>query len=226
MLARSLPGAVVAVGRHRDRVGRVVEDRFGPRVHVLDDGFQHLRLARDLDIVCVAPADLRDRPLPAGRLRERPAGLRRAGIVLLAAGGEPGDPESLAIPGTVFRVRRRPLGFFDPAGAPHPDPRRPFLLAGIARPDRFADDVRARVGSVAGSETFPDHHPYTASEIGGIFARARASGADAVVTTAKDAVRLPGCPPAPPLLVLRVAVEIEHEAAFRERLLAVARRAA
>ena len=75
MLARALPGVVVAVGRRRDVVGRAVEARFGRRVHVLDDGFQHLRLARDLDLVCLDVADLDDRPLPAGRLRERPAAL-------------------------------------------------------------------------------------------------------------------------------------------------------
>jgi len=70
MLARLLRGAVVAVGRRRDRVARAVESRFGPRLHLLDDGFQHLRLQRDLDLLCVDPADLEDRPLPAGRLRE------------------------------------------------------------------------------------------------------------------------------------------------------------
>ncbi len=83
MLARALPGVVVAVGRHRDVVGRAVEQRFGERVHVLDDGFQHLRLARDLDVVCLDVHDLDDRPLPAGRLREAPQALERAQLVLL-----------------------------------------------------------------------------------------------------------------------------------------------
>ncbi len=67
MLARDLPGVVVAVGRRRDQVGRAVEERFGARVHILDDGFQHLRLARDLDLVCLAADDVDDWPLPAGR---------------------------------------------------------------------------------------------------------------------------------------------------------------
>ena len=60
------------MGPRRDAVGRVVEARFGRRVHVLDDGFQHLRLERDLDLVCLDVHDLEDQPLPAGRLRERP----------------------------------------------------------------------------------------------------------------------------------------------------------
>ena len=83
MLARALPGVVVAVGARRDVVGRAVEARFGRRVHVLDDGFQHLRLERDLDLVCLDVRDLEDRPMPAGRLRERPSALARASLVLL-----------------------------------------------------------------------------------------------------------------------------------------------
>src|SRR5207245_11240387 len=71
MLARALPGVVVAVGRDRGRLGRIVESRFGPRVCLLDDGFQHLRLARDLDVVCVEAEDLADRPLPAGGVGAR-----------------------------------------------------------------------------------------------------------------------------------------------------------
>src|SRR5262249_56083068 len=78
MLARALPGVVVAVGRRRHAVGRAVEARFGRRVHVLDDGFQHLRLARDLDLVCLDVHDPADRPLPAGPPRARPAALARA----------------------------------------------------------------------------------------------------------------------------------------------------
>ncbi len=77
MLARALPGVVVAVGPRRDVVGRMVERRFGPRVFVLDDGFQHLRLARDLDVVCLDVRDLAGRTLPLGRLREGPAALAR-----------------------------------------------------------------------------------------------------------------------------------------------------
>jgi tetraacyldisaccharide 4'-kinase len=81
MLARALRGVVVAVGPRRDLVGRAVEARFGRRIHVLDDGFQHLRLFRDLDLLCVGEADLDDRPLPAGRLRERASASARADVV-------------------------------------------------------------------------------------------------------------------------------------------------
>jgi tetraacyldisaccharide 4'-kinase len=226
MLARALEGVVVAVGPRRDRVGRAVEARFGPRVHVLDDGFQHLRLARDLDLVCVAPGDLSDVPLPAGRLREAPAALERADAILLAdADGPP--PLRLARQVDAFQVSRRVLGFFDLGGEARPTPARPFLLSGIARPERFEADVRAHAGSVAGSATFADHHRFTAGELREALDSARSAGADAVVTTAKDAVRLPVAVSGDlPLLVLRIEVEIADAARFRDRLLAAARRAA
>ncbi len=222
MLARALPGVVVAVGPRRDVVGRAVEVLFGARVHVLDDGFQHLRLARDLDIVCVSEGDLGDACLPAGRLRERPAALARAHIVLVTEGEAPAG----FLTSVTFRATRRVEGFFDLAGSPRPAPTRPFLLSGIARPERFAADVRARSGGIAGAKTFPDHHPFDAEDIERVFVEARATRADAVVTTAKDLVRLPPTPSDLPTLVLRLRVEIADEDRFRERLLAVARRAA
>ena len=142
MLARALPGVVVAVGRRRDVVGRAVEARFGRRVHVLDDGFQHLRLARDLDLVCLDVADLDDRPLPAGRLRERPAALARASLVLLtrveaASEDELQRLEARLGPARTLRVRRRVVGFRTLDGAPAAAPPRAFLLAAIARPERL-----------------------------------------------------------------------------------------
>jgi tetraacyldisaccharide 4'-kinase len=218
MLAKALPGVVVAVGARRDRVGRAVEARFGPRVHVLDDGFQHLRLARDLDVLCLEGADLNDWPLPAGRLREFPSAYRRADALLVSAGEWPR--------GQCFRVKRRVLGFFGMEGLQQAPPRRPWLVSGIARPERFHADVRERVASVVGTDTFPDHHRVSAAEWAEVERRAGAVGADALVTTAKDAVRLPAPNGALPVVVLRIAAEIEDEPRLRERLLAVARRVA
>jgi len=221
MLARALRGVVVAVGRRRDRVGRAVEARFGRRVHVLDDGFQHLRLFRDLDLLCVGEADLADQPLPAGRLRERASASARADVICAwSATAVTSDH------GRTFRVSRRPLGFFDLDGNPRAAPARPFLLSGIANPQRFWSDVSAIVPGVAGHFAFRDHHRFSPEEIQGVMGEARQRGADAVVTTAKDAVRLPGPVPDLPLLVFRIAAQIEDEPRFRERLLAAARRAA
>jgi tetraacyldisaccharide 4'-kinase len=225
MLARSLPGVVVAVGPRRDRVGREVESRFGARVHVLDDGFQHLRLARDLDVLCVTADDLDDRPLPAGRLREFPSALSRAHVVLWN-GGEPPSQTSHRPECDTYVVKRRVDGFFDLEGRPQAAPRRPYLVAGIARPERFASDVDSLVGEVAGREFHRDHHRFDARELEAIAETARSLGADALVTTAKDAVRMPPVATAVPVIVLRISAVVADEGAFKERLLSVARRVA
>ena len=222
MLARHLPGVVVAVGPKRERVGRVVEERFGRRVHVLDDGFQHLRLHRDLDLLCATPADLLDVPLPAGRLRERASAVARAGALLLAGA----DGERPAVPlAHVFRLRRRVEGFFDRAGLARAAPARAFLLAGIARPERFLADVAAHAAVAVGSEVFRDHHWFTPDELQRAADRARHAGADAVVTTAKDAERLPpGWEPLP-VVVLRIAAEVEEADSFHDLVLGAVRSA-
>jgi tetraacyldisaccharide 4'-kinase len=228
MLARRLPAAVVAVGAHRDEVGHAVEERFGSRVHVLDDGFQHLRLARDLDIVCVSMGDLGDRPLPAGWLRETPRALARADVLLLTGDGDEAIERARERLGRerTFRLRRKTLGFFAPDGSPRPAPARPFLLSGIARPERFVVDVSACTSGIAGHGAFPDHHRFTPGEIADAIARARQSGAEAVVTTEKDLTRLAWPGDAPPLLILRIDVAIEDDVRFRARVLAAAARTA
>ena len=222
MLARRLPGVVVAVGKRRDRVGRAVEGRFGTRVHVLDDGFQHMRLRRDLDLVCVHASDLADRPLPAGRLRESPSALGRADLILLDGDGAAAAALAARYPGRVLRLGRQVVGFFGLDGRERPTPERPFLVSGIARPQRFHADVAARVASVAGTAVFADHHVYGPEELARIEGRARAAGSDVLVTTDKDAVRLP--PSSLPVLVLRIAAALpaEDEARLRDRVRLVA----
>lgn len=234
LLARALPGVVVAVGPRRDVVGRAVEARFGRRVHVLDDGFQHLRLERDLDIVCLDVRDLEDRPLPAGRLREGPEALERAQVVLLtrleaASAEEVRALETRLGPERTFRVSRRVVGWRTLDGAVAPAPGRAFLFAGIARPERFETDVLGSRVSIAGREFFADHHRYHRLEIEALASRARATGAEALATTAKDAVRFEGLAPDTsglPILVFHVAAVISDDERFRRRLLQAAERAA
>jgi tetraacyldisaccharide 4'-kinase len=232
MLARQLPGLVVAVGKSRARVGRSVEERFGPRVHVLDDGFQHLRLHRDLDLVCVHVRDLEDVPLPAGRLREPVSALARADLVVLGGAGE--EPEESVAAAEirlgrdrVLRLRRKVLGFAARDGAPIPPPRRPFLLAAIGHPERFVADATASCGQVVGTAFFRDHHVFSPAELRVVSDRARRAGADAILTTAKDEIRLaPRLDLDLPVAVLRVAAQIDPESVLVRRLRAAVERTA
>jgi tetraacyldisaccharide 4'-kinase len=232
MLARALPGVVVAVGKRRDVVGRAVEARFGRRVHVLDDGFQHLRLARDLDVVCLDVRDLEDQPLPAGRLRERPAALSRADLVLLTRLEAASEAELRALETRLgaertLRVERGVNGCTTLAGAAADRPARAFVLAAIARPERFERDVASLGGAIVGRAFFRDHHAWSPAEIAAVARDARAAGADAIVTTAKDAVRLEGAPPPGlPLVVLHIEARVQDQARLAARLARAVRRAA
>ena len=95
MLARALPGVAVVVGASRYRAGRLAERELGATVHVLDDGFQHLQLERDVDLLLLSEDDLSDRPLPGGRLREPLTAAAVADAALVSAG---------------YPTRRRPRG--------------------------------------------------------------------------------------------------------------------
>ncbi|HET9314863.1 MAG TPA: tetraacyldisaccharide 4'-kinase, partial [Vicinamibacteria bacterium] len=176
-------------------------------------------LARDLDLLCLRPEDLRDSPVPAGSLRERASAARRADVFLVWDGPLASDlPADRA-----FVVRRRREGFVDRDGAPAATPRRPYLLAGIAHPERFAADVREACGEPAGHAFFPDHHRFRADEVERVVRDAAAAGADALVVTEKDLPRLPPVEGLP-LRALRIGIEVADEVLLRERVLAVARR--
>jgi tetraacyldisaccharide 4'-kinase len=218
LLARSLPGAPVAAGSRRAEAGRLLlaGDGFeAPDLLLLDDGFQHLALARDADVVLVdARAPLcNGRVLPRGPLRERPAALGRADVVV--ARGSEGDPVpdlSAHTAAPVLPGRTRVTGVLDAEGAPAGDlaGRSVLGVAGIARPERFAATLAELGVRLAGFEPRPDHAPYGPADAGKLSARARDLGAEAVATTAKDAVKLAPLWPegGPPLRVVAVTLEV------------------
>jgi tetraacyldisaccharide 4'-kinase len=124
-------------------------------------------------------------------------------------------------PERIFRARRVAAGFFDLAGAPASAPARAYLLTGIARPERVAADLAAGGTAVTGHAAFADHHRFRPHEIETAMRAAEEGGADAVVTTAKDAVRLPVARASRPILVWRVRAAVDDAERFRARLLAV-----
>jgi tetraacyldisaccharide 4'-kinase len=181
LIARRLQAQVV-VGEDRYEAGRFAESRFGPQMHLLDDGFQHRGLARDFDIVLVTPEDARDRLLPAGRLREPLRALQRADAVAMASGAA---PEAFPVSGkTVWRVRRGILA----EGVPP----RPVVFCGIARPQNFLLQLRAAGIDPVAEAFFRDHHAYTEKDVRDLLHLRQHSEAGGFVTTEKDAVNLGG----------------------------------
>jgi tetraacyldisaccharide 4'-kinase len=219
MLARMAPGARVLVCEQRVLAGALAERALGATVHVLDDGFQHLALARDLDLVVVTESDLRGRPAPFGRLRESPRALACADAVVVETSATPVPVESWVDPrSAVFRLRRslgEPVGL-DPdqlwiAGAD----RHVVAVAGIAQPERFVNALGERGWGVVDVLRFGDHHAYTRADVSRIIAASRRAGAP-ILTTEKDAMRLlPLRPFAAPIAYVPLTVTVEPEDAFR-----------
>jgi tetraacyldisaccharide 4'-kinase len=202
LIARRLQVPVI-VGENRYDAGRFAESRFGPQLHLLDDGFQHRALARDFDIVLVTPQDSSDRLLPAGRLREPLRSLRRADAVVLASGAVAGTfPTEGKL---VWRLRRGIV--------PADLPSRPVVFCGIARPEQFVLQLRTASVEPAAQAFYRDHHAYGEKDIHELLELKQKSGADGFVTTEKDAVNLGGYLSAlAPLAVVPVKMELTDAA--------------
>jgi tetraacyldisaccharide 4'-kinase len=213
MLARSLPGASVLVSADRYLAGRLAEHRFDASVHVLDDGFQHLQLDRDVDIVMIGRDDIAHPvTLPSGLLREPLDTILAADAVVAADDDVVVDAVGLQVP--FFRTRRALRKIAAAA-----DGARLFAFAGIASPARFFGDLRAAGGTVAGTRAFRDHHPYSRRDVEMLLAAARAVQADALVTTEKDYVRLlPYRPFSMPLHGVALTMEPDPLPEFRQWL--------
>jgi tetraacyldisaccharide 4'-kinase len=202
-LAESLPGAVVAVDEDRVRGGKRIVREHGVDIVLLDDGFQHRRIYRDLDIVLIN-ASRRDHlrhVLPMGRLREPLAGIRRADIVLATKSN---DQTSIRfVERLVHAYASRPVlqvdmkwkdCLEDMNGVPIPQEqvsgKTALLIAGIAEPEEFRKTAERMNITVGDALWFSDHRRYTESDIRYVLEKAESSGADYIVTTGKDAVRL------------------------------------
>jgi tetraacyldisaccharide 4'-kinase len=235
LLAERLPGVPVVVGENRYEAGRVAVERCGATALVLDDGFQHRTLAKNLEIVAVpgrAPWG-NARVFPRGMLREPLSGLARAHVVVVT---NPSGPDTVAeVTATVRRhnaaaavlaaryqlqdaietpgARRIPVA--ELAG------RRLLAFAGLGSPRGFADTLDAAGIRRVGFAEFPDHHWFTAGDLAELTRDARAAGAQGLVTTEKDWVRVRDLPPPPlPLWVLPVRLVIESGPETWQRLLA------
>lgn len=222
MLSRQYPEAVVVAHPDRYKAGQLATDCYGAKAVVLDDGFQHRRVGRDLDLVLIDVT----RPfgfghvLPRGLLREPLKGLSRADAVVLTRCDQ-ADPEQVArLQGDVRRLRRgipvvrsvhRAIGFTGLDGAPAlaPQGSRIGALAGIARPEAFERTLMDMGIRPADGQWWPDHHSYAAVEVNAVREWINRSQLDAVVTTEKDAVKLAALNVNWPVPMIALHVEME-----------------
>lgn len=205
-------GVPVYVAVERYQAGLLAETESlssGFAVHLLDDGFQHRQLARDLDILLLSRHDWHDRLLPAGNLREELHAIRRASVVAIPAGDAGFEQElrSAGFKGPIWRLHRRmqmPDGLLGDTGAV-------VAFCGIARPQQFFAGVEELGLRLAGRIAFPDHHRYASRDLDRLRDALQRSGAIDLLTTEKDAVRLEGLAPEAAFPVRTVALRIEIE---------------
>ena len=211
LIARRLEIPVI-LGEDRYQAGVFAEQKFGPQLHLLDDGFQHRRLARDFDIVLVTPDDARDSLLPAGRLREPLTSLQRADAIVLANGA---SAENFPLEGKlVWRVRR--------GISTENIPNRPVAFCGIARPQNFMLQLRKAGVEPAAEAIYRDHHAYTEADIRELLALRDKSEAGGFVTTEKDAINLGGYfSTLQPLAVVPVKMELADPANALDTMLRI-----
>jgi len=237
LLARRLPDVPVMVGADRFQAGQEALRRFRLDVLLLDDGFQHRQLHRDLDLVLVDATDPvgGGRLLPRGRLREPVSGLSRAQAIILSRSDQASDLPGLRrcleqiVPGAAqVLARHRPSRLTDLAGGEYRSPgcllgRRLLAVSGIANPEGFHRTLTDMGAVPAGTLAFPDHYAYGPADIARMRRAAKEARADLIITTEKDAIRLSACEEGghtrPPVLVLCVDLEILEGAEALDALL-------
>jgi tetraacyldisaccharide 4'-kinase len=217
----------------RFRGGQAAEERFQVNAHILDDGFQHLALARDVDLLALdATQTISDRHLlPAGRQREPLSALRRAQIVVLTRtdSTDPQPLEELVLKvhpaAKVFRSRTKLLGWTDALSGEGISTegirtQKVAAFCGIGNPRAFFADLRRWGFSLVAEDAFPDHHVYTGEEIQQLVAEAHKNGAAALLTTQKDAVKFSReWTPQLPILACEIETQILDAEDFERTLL-------
>jgi tetraacyldisaccharide 4'-kinase len=237
LMAVSLDGVPVVIGSDRFSAGRLAIDRFRPDVLLLDDGFQHFRLHRDLDVVLLDAKHPFGNGylLPRGRLREPVGALSRSHAVVLTRSGEKEPAYHRALGGALsprplFRTRHRvQVRRMVPAGASfnpishrhssHPlfannrlEGKEIFVFSGLARNKAFHNSLSTLGCIVIGSLDFEDHHRYHCKDIHRIVEAARQSSCRYLVTTEKDMVKMPEGTRLPmELVVVGVTIDFNQE---------------
>jgi tetraacyldisaccharide 4'-kinase len=231
LLATKLAGKAAVISS-ADRIAAAQEaiKDFGTEVFVLDDGFQHLRLARDLNILCIDATNPwgGGRLLPYGRLRESLEGMSRADCVVLtrcdqveSVDGLREEVVRLIGERPIFESRMRPVRVTSVKNGPETIavPGRVGAFCAVGNPSSFFASLR-QLGYELGLErAFADHHAYSQSEVDELNQLAKQTGAMALITTAKDAVKLKGMAFSLPCYVLEIEININEADDFKKLVL-------
>ncbi len=200
-IAANVPEAIVAVDEDRFDGARRLIDETSIDLLVLDDAYQHRRIERDLDLVTVSRNELEgnDTLLPAGNLREPLASLNRADVIVVTGVAKEEHPRMLALvrrwfTGTTLFAGTEPERWSTFDGDHRPPTglsgKRVVALTGIARPERFRATLETIGCDICAHERKPDHHFFSLEEVLAVERLRHRHGADVVVTTQKDAMRL------------------------------------
>jgi lipopolysaccharide heptosyltransferase II/tetraacyldisaccharide 4'-kinase len=231
-LARSLPGVAVYTGACRYAAGLAAWEAQRPEIFLLDDGFQHFQLHRDLDLVLLDAESPfgNGKLLPAGPLREPVATLNQADALILTRFDEARHagrlqelrrlfPDVPIFTAAIEPIRVRKAGGDEVPGLEYLQGLPVFAFAGLARPWVFQETLAALGADLRGFQAFPDHHHFSPGELSRLVEEARRRGVAVLITTAKDYARLgEAWEGAVPLLLLEVAARVEPDEKFREFL--------
>jgi tetraacyldisaccharide 4'-kinase len=223
LLAESIPGVPVIVGRKRYEAGAFASRKFGSSFFILDDGFQHRELARDFDVVLMDAVNPwgNGHLLPRGPLREPLETLDRADAVVLTRAGR-GDKGAAAthmlrsrgLTMPVFRAEHSAECFVEPGGGTVPLGRIEGLpvvaFSGIGIPGSFRRSLESLGANIVHFEAFPDHHPFSRKELAGLENTRLKTGAEWLVTTEKDwaRIRAAGVPCPFSIRILRIVFSL------------------
>ncbi len=225
LLAKRLLDVPIMVSKRRSTSGEKAEQKFGSEILILDDGLQHLRLSRDLEIVVIDSVNPfgNGRLLPAGILREPLTSLKRADIFVLTKTDHVPSTNELtqvlrrynpeaSIVESAYRVRSIQGLFDDSSVEPkHLEDKKAYAFSGIGNPASFENTLQQLNVHTLKHRKFIDHHPYSKRDLMDLAGEARELGADFVVTTEKDSVRIPLVSQLEiPFYVVKIDLRITH----------------
>ena len=208
LLNANLPGSVAVIS-NADRIsaGRYAIETFATDCFVLDDGFQHLRLARDLDIVVIDATN----PFGTGQLlREPVSSLVRADCVVLTRCDQASSVD-------LSFIRGRPVFKSSMKAVNAPRVTGPVAaFCAVGNPQSFFEQLRKHGYELVHEKAFTDHHSYTQKDVDDLIERAKRSGPTSLLTTAKDAVKLQSLSFSMPWNVFEIEIQIKDESALAE----------